>query len=78
LENYSDRGFNYPLFFLKKKEVGRMDYKYTIKAIKVLYDKTPIKQVKNHVLKFGLKEGVITGVILGALVSAIKNKKEGK
>lgn len=55
-----------------------MDYKYTIKAIKVLYDKTPIKQVKNHVLKFGLKEGVITGVILGALVAAIKNKKEGK
>lgn len=55
-----------------------MDYKYTIKAIKVLYDKAPIKPVKNYVLKFGLKEGVITGVILGALVSAIKNKKEGK
>ena len=51
-----------------------MDYKYTIKEIKVLYDKTPIKQV----LKFGLKEGIITGVILGALVAAIKNKKEGK
>lgn len=51
-----------------------MDYKYTIKNIAVFYTRTPVKQVKNHVLKFGLKEGVI----LGALVSAIKNKKEGK
>lgn len=55
-----------------------MDYKYTIKNIAVFYARTPVKQVKNHVFKFGLKEGVITGVILGALVSAIKNKKEGK
>lgn len=51
-----------------------MDYKYTIKNIAVFYTRTPVKQVKNHVLKFGLKEGVI----LGALVAAIKNKKEGK
>jgi hypothetical protein len=52
-----------------------MDYKYTIKNIAVFYTRTPVKQVKNYVLKFGLKEGVIAGVILGA---AIKNKKEGK
>lgn len=52
-----------------------MDYKYTIKNIAVFYTRTP---VKNHVLKFGLKEGVIAGVILGALVATIKNKKEGK
>ena len=55
-----------------------MDYKYTIKNIAVFYTRTPVKQVKNHVLKFGLKEGVIAGVILGALVAEIKNKKEGK
>ena len=55
-----------------------MDYKYTIQNIEVFYTLTPIKQVKNHILKFGLKEGVIAGVILGALVAAIKNKKEGK
>ena len=34
-----------------------MDYKYTIKNIAVFYTRTPVKQVKNHVLKFGLKEG---------------------
>jgi hypothetical protein len=77
LENYLNRGFNYPLLFFKFRKELTMKYNYN--QITMIYHRKPIpvKPIKKAVIKLGWKHGLIAGVIVGAYL-ALKQKKEGK